>query len=110
MKDQNLKMKIKKGDTVIILSGKDGGKKGKVLEVRPDVGKIIVEKVNVVKKHQRPMRNFPGGIIEKTLPIPVSKAMLVCPRCSEPSRVSMKEAGEKKVRTCKSCGEVVDKI
>ena len=110
MKEQGSKMKIKKGDTVIIISGKYSGKKGKVLEVRVEEGKIIVEKVNVVKKHQRPMRNFPGGIIEKTLPIPASKAMLVCPRCSEPSRVAMKEVGEKKVRACKKCGEVVDKI
>lgn len=110
MKNQYSKMKIRKGDMVIILSGKDSGKKGKVLEVRADEGRIIVEKVNVVKKHQRPTRNFPGGIIEKALPIPVSKAMLVCPRCGEPSRVAMKEMGEKKVRGCKSCGEVMDKI
>lgn len=104
------KMRIKKGDTVIVLSGKDKGKKGKVIEVLAREGRVIVERVNVAKKHQRPSRNFQGGIIEKAIPLSVSKLMLVCPRCSEPSRVNKKEMEGKMVRACARCGEVVDKV
>ncbi|MFH1347894.1 MAG: 50S ribosomal protein L24 [Candidatus Margulisiibacteriota bacterium] len=100
------KLNIKKGDTVIALSGKDKGKKGKVLEVFPADGKLIVERMNVAKKHQKPSRNFQGGIIEKALPLYMSKVMLVCPRCSEPSRTRRKEGA----RICASCGEVADKV
>ncbi len=104
------KLRIKKGDTVIVLSGKDKGKKGKVLEVLPKEGKVIIERVNVVKRHQRPSRDFQGGIIEKALPLRVSKVMLVCPRCSEPARVKKKEMEGKMVRACARCGEVADKV
>lgn len=90
-------MGIKKGDTVIVLSGKNKGKKGKVINVFPDKGKVIVEGVGVVKKHQKPTRNFQGGIIEKPVPIYSSKVMLVCPRCGKLTRS----------RTCKKCGEKV---
>lgn len=103
-------MKIKKDDTVRILSGRDEGKKGKVLRVLPWEQKIIVERVNVVKKHQRPTRDFPGGIIEKPMPIHASKVMLLCPKCKEGSRVKMDLLENKKVRVCKRCGEVIDKI
>lgn len=109
-KFKNQKLNIKKGDTVIVLSGRDKGKKGKVLEAFPEEGTVIVERMNVVKKHQRPSRNFQGGIIEKALPLPVSKLMLVCPRCSDPSRVKKKEMEGKLVRACVRCGEVVDKV
>jgi large subunit ribosomal protein L24 len=102
-------MKIKKGDTVIVLSGKDKGKKGKVLEAFPGEEKVVVERINVVKRHQRPTREFQGGIIEKPLPLLSSKVMLVCPRCSEPSRVKKKIMEGKRVRACGRCGEVVDK-
>lgn len=104
------KQKIKKGDTVIVLSGKDEGKKGKVIEVLTREGKVIVERVNVAKRHQRPSRDFQGGIIEKALPLWTSKVMLVCPRCSEPARVNKKEMEGKMVRACARCGEVVDKV
>jgi large subunit ribosomal protein L24 len=103
-------MKIKKGDTVIVLSGKDEGKKGKVLEVFPKDGTLIVERMNVAKRHQRPTRDFQGGIIEKALPLVVSKVMLVCPRCSEPTRVKKKESEGRMVRACGCCGEIVDKV
>ncbi len=103
-------MKIKKGDTVIVLSGKDKGKKGKVLEAFPGEEKVVVERINVVKRHQRPSRDFQGGIIEKPLPLLASKVMLVCPRCSEPSRVKNKTMEGKRVRACGRCGEVVDKV
>jgi large subunit ribosomal protein L24 len=106
----NSKLKIKKGDMVIVLAGKDQGKKGKVLEVFPKDGKVIVERVNVAKRHQRATREFQGGIIEKTLPVRISKVMLVCPRCSEPSRVKRKESEGKLLRSCGRCGEIVDKV
>lgn len=99
-------MKIKKGDTVMVLSGKNKGKKGKVIRAVPEAGKVVVEGVNVAKKHQRPTRNFPGGIIEKPLPIFISKVMLVCPRCSQPTRVRMKN----RVRVCGECEEIIDKV
>lgn len=98
-------MKLKKGDTVIVLSGKDKGKKGKILSVFPKEDKVIVEGVNVVKKHQRPTRNFPGGIIEKPLALFASKVMLVCPRCSQPTRVKIKDG----LRACRNCEETIDK-
>jgi large subunit ribosomal protein L24 len=104
------KIKIKKGDTVIVLAGKDSGKKGKVLEVFPKDASLIVERVNVVKRHLRANRNFQGGIIEKAVQIPIAKVMLVCPRCSEPSRVKSSEIENKKVRACVRCGEIIDKV
>jgi len=105
-----IKSRIKKGDTVIVLSGRDKGKKGKVIEVLAKEGKLIVERVNVVKRHQRPSRNFQGGIIEKALPLWAAKVMLVCPRCSEPARVGKKEMEGRQARVCRSCGEVIDKV
>ena len=102
-------MNIKKGDTVIVLSGKNKDKKAKVIEVITKTGKLIVEGVNVVKKHQKPTRNFQGGIIEKPLPLFASKVMLVCPRCSQPTRIGVKLSGEGRVRVCKKCSEIIDK-
>ncbi len=99
-------MKIKKGDNVIVLAGKDKGKKGKVLEVFPKEGRLIVERIGVVKRHQKPNQKFQGGIIEKAGKTPVAKVMLVCPRCGEPSRVKLTAEG----RVCKSCNEIVDKV
>lgn len=107
---QRPKYRIKKGDTVIVLSGKDKGKKGKVLNVLRDEGKVIVERINIAKKHQRPTRDFPGGIIEKPLPIYISKVMLVCPQCGEPTRPKMQIIENKKVRACRKCGELIDKV
>ena len=95
-------MKFIKGDTVFIKSGKDKGKKGKILKVNLKSARLLVEGVNIRKKHQRATQKFQGGIIEKPAPIMVCKAMLVCPRCSEPSRLS-------RARVCRSCGETVDK-
>lgn len=103
-------MRLKKGDTVMVLSGKDKGKKGKVLNVFLEEGKLTVERVNVVKKHQRPTRNFQGGIIEKPLPLFASKVMLVCPRCSQPTRVASKVVEDKRRRMCKECEEIIDKV
>ncbi|MDI6731292.1 MAG: 50S ribosomal protein L24, partial [Candidatus Margulisbacteria bacterium] len=98
-------MKIKKGDNVIVISGKDKGKKGKILEAFPSEGSVIVERVNVVKRHMRPSRQFQGGIIEKPMPILAGKVMLVCPKCSEPTRVKRKVLEEKTLRICRKCDE-----
>ncbi|MFA6548940.1 MAG: 50S ribosomal protein L24 [Candidatus Margulisiibacteriota bacterium] len=105
-----MKLKIKKGDTVIVLAGKDKGKKGKVLEVFPSDNKAIVERVNIAKRHMKPSKSFQGGIIEKAMPIGVSRLMVVCPRCNEPSRIKRKEMEDRLVRVCGRCGEMVDKV
>lgn len=99
-------MWIKKGDTVMVLCGRDKGKKGKVLQALSGEGKVVVERVNVVKKHQRPTREFRGGIIEKPLPLLACKVMVVCPRCGDPSRLKKKDQS----RACVRCGEVIDKV
>ncbi|MDD5382186.1 MAG: 50S ribosomal protein L24 [Candidatus Margulisbacteria bacterium] len=104
------KFKIKKGDTVVVLAGKDKGKKGKVLEIFSKTGAAVVERVNVAKRHQKPTKNFRGGIIEKALPIFISKLMLVCPRCSEPTRVKSKELEGRLIRSCGRCSEMIDKV
>ena len=100
------KMSIKKDDTVIVLSGKDKGKQGKVLEVMPRDRKVIVEKINVVSRHTKPRREGEeGGIIKKEAPIYACKVMRVCPKCNKPTRPASKlQADGKTVRVCKKCG------
>ena len=103
------KVHVRKGDTVQVIRGKDAGKKGKILAVIPDKGRVIVEKVNVVKRHARPTRRLPqGGILEKEAPIDASNVMIVCDKCHRPTRIGRRilEEGEK-VRFCKRCGEVL---
>ena len=98
-------MSIRKDDTVIVLSGKDKGKKGKVLTVMPKDGKVIVEKVNVISRHQKPRKQGEeGGIIKKEAPIYACKVQRVCPKCNKPTRIGHKVEGDKKVRVCKHCG------
>ena len=99
------KMSIKKDDLVIVLSGKDKGKQGKILEVMPKSGKVIVEKINVVSRHTKPRKQGEeGGIIKVETPIYASKVQLVCPKCGKATRVAHKIEGDKKVRVCKKCG------
>ena len=100
------KMHVKKGDKVVVLSGKDKGKEGTVLVAKPSEGKVIVEGVAIVKKATRPnAQNQQGGIIEKEAAIDASNVMVVCPSCGKPSRMGhdVDENG-KKVRVCKKCG------
>ena len=99
-------MSIRKDDTVIVLSGKDKGKKGKVLTVMPKDGKVIVEKVNVISRHQKPRKQGEeGGIIKREAPIYACKVMRVCPKCDKPTRPAYKTLADgKKVRVCKKCG------
>ena len=99
-------MNVKKNDTVIVLSGKDKGKKGKVLSVDPKAGKVIVEKVNMVSRHTKPRKQGEqGGIIKKEAPIYACKVQRVCPKCDKPTRPAHKLLADgKKVRVCKKCG------
>ena len=106
-----MKLKIKKNDIVTVKKGKDSGKSGKVLKVFSKSGKIIIEKVNFVKRHTKPSQKVQqGGILEKEAPIDVSKVMLVCNKCGKPTKIKMTTIadGTKKVRVCKKCNEMLD--
>ena len=119
-------MKVKKGDLVQMLAGKDRGKQGRVLDARPRDRKVLVENLNVAKRHTkpRPIRDssrmggtqiVPGGILDKPAPVPVSNVMVVCPTCGNPTRVGMAEREVKgeivHVRVCKreGCGQELDR-
>ncbi|HKY13153.1 MAG TPA: 50S ribosomal protein L24 [Gaiellaceae bacterium] len=119
-------MKVRKGDLVQVLSGKDRGKQGRVLEARPKEGRVIVENLNVIKRHTRPrpMSNpsrmgapqiQPGGVIEKAGPIPISNVMIVCPVCNRPTRVGTitrdVKSGPTRIRVCRraDCGQEIDR-
>ena len=105
-----VKLHVKKGDTVQVLSGKDKGKEGKILTALPKKGKVIVEGVNIVKKHQKPSQAAPqGGIVEVEAPIHVSNVMVIDPSNGQPTKVAYKEVDGKKVRVSKNTGEVLDK-
>ncbi len=98
-------MNIKKDDKVVVLSGKDKGKQGKILTADPKAEKVIVEGVNVATKHQKPRKQGEeGGIIKVETPIYASKVQLVCPKCGKATRVGHKIVDGKKVRVCKKCG------
>lgn len=120
------KMKVKKGDLVQILAGKDRGKQGRVIEARPSERRVIVENLNVAKRHTRPRpikdasrmggtQVVPGGIIEKPAPVPVANVMVVCPVCGNPTRVGLLEKDVKgetiRVRVCKreGCRQEIDR-
>ena len=104
-----VKLHVKKGDTVVVLSGKDKGKQGKITQAMPADAKVVVEGVNKVKRHSKPSLKVPqGGIITKEMPLHVCKVQLVCPACNKPTRIGHKEVAGKNVRVCKKCGEVVD--
>lgn len=105
------KLHVRKDDTVVILSGKDKGKKGKVIEALPKKGKVVVEGVNKVKRHTKATQKMPqGGIITKEAPINSAKVMLVCPACDKPTRIKKTAlASGAMARTCIHCGEVLDK-
>jgi large subunit ribosomal protein L24 len=121
------KMRIKKGDTVQMITGKDRGKQGRVVDARPVDRKVVVENLNQIKRHQRPRpvrdasrmggtQIIPGGIIERPAAVDVSNVMLVCPTCKRPTRVGIKEKEIKggevvRVRVCKraDCGQEIDR-
>ncbi len=98
-------LKVKKGDTVKVLSGNDKGKTGEVLEVIPKTSKILVKGINIKKKHVKPRRQGEeGGIIPSEFPIHSSKVSVVCPKCGKAARIGFEGEGDKKVRVCKKCG------
>ena len=120
------KMKVKEGDLVQILTGKDRGKRGRVIEARPSERRVIVENLNVAKRHTRPKpirdssrmggaQIVPGGIMDRPAPVPVSNVMVVCPTCGNPTRVGIAEreakGGTVRVRVCKreGCRESLDR-
>ncbi|MBO8172774.1 MAG: 50S ribosomal protein L24 [Bacillaceae bacterium] len=103
-------MRVKKDDQVIVITGKDKGKKGRVLQAYPKNDKVLVEGVNMVKKHVRPNpNNQQGGIVTQEAPIHVSNVMLVDPKTGEPTRIGYKVENGKKVRVAKKSGQVIDK-
>jgi len=103
-------MKIRKNDTVLVITGKDRGKKGKVRFAYPDNERLLVEGINFVKRHSRARgRVRQAGIIEREDPIHVSDIMLLCTKCNHPTRVGFRILGDgKKVRICRSCQEIID--
>ncbi len=104
-------MNIKKGDKVKVLSGKDKGKEGVVLRALPQKERVVVEKVNMIKKAMRPTQQNPqGGISTMEAPIHVSNVMVICPECKQPTRTGKKrDENGKKIRVCKKCGKDIDK-
>ena len=122
----SVKMKVKKGDEVQIIAGKDRGKRGRVIEARPSERRVLVENLNVAKRHTRPKpirdssrmggaQIMPGGIMDQPAPVPVSNVMVVCPTCGNATRVGIAEreakGGTVRVRVCKreGCGESLDR-
>ncbi len=107
-----LQSPIKKNDQVVVIAGRDRGKKGRVLVVEPTKNRVVVEGVNVIKRHTKPnpQRNVKGGIVEREASVYASKVQIVCPQCSAPTRIGhqLLEDG-RKVRICRKCKGVVDK-
>ena len=103
-------MKIKKDDKVVVITGKDKGKEGKVMMADPENGRVVVSGVNVITKHQKARnQQNPGGIIKKEAAIDASNVMLVCKKCGKATRLAVKEIDGKKVRVCKKCGAAFEK-
>ncbi len=109
-----MKLKIRKGDTVEVISGKtdDKGKRGEVIRVDPDEGRVVVQGINVRTKHQRQVqaqnRTVNPGKVRFEAPIDISNVMLVCPKCNKPTRVAISREGDRAQRICKECNSVVD--
>jgi large subunit ribosomal protein L24 len=104
------KMRLKKNDKVMVISGKEKGKVGKILKIFSEKNRVIVEKVNYIKRHTRPGGKVSkGGIIEKEASLHVSNVMLICGKCTDPVRVgSQKQPDGTKARICKKCGEILE--
>ncbi len=105
-----MKMTVKSGDNVLVITGKDKGKTGKVTAVYADENKVLIDNVNIVSKHQKPKsQQDKGGIFKRPAPIEASNVLVVCPVCNKATRVAHKEIDGKKVRVCKKCGASLDK-
>src|SRR4030043_1250335 len=96
-------LSVKKNDTVLVIAGREKGKKGRVLSVYPSKGRLLIEKINMIRKHMKPTRKYAqGGIIEKEAPLHISNIMLICPKCNKPTRISNTHLQEgRRVRMCK---------
>jgi len=102
-------MRLKKGDTVMVITGKDKGKTGKIEKILPKVNKVLVAGVNIVKKTTKPSKKNPhGGIISVNKPLTVSNLMVLCPRCNKPARVGFKMLDKNKLRICIKCKESIE--
>ena len=110
MSDTN-KIHVKKGDTVLVLTGKDKGKSGKIIEAQPKKSRVIIEGINKVKRHAKPTQKNPqGGILTKEAPLHSSNVMVVCPECGKATRIKkVALASGKTVRSCKKCNGMIDK-
>lgn len=105
-----MSMTVKKGDNVLVITGKDKGKTGKVTDVSPKSNKVLVDGINIVTKHQKARKqDEKSQIVKKNAPIEASNVMVVCPNCGKATRVAHSEVGGKKVRTCKKCSGALDK-
>ena len=103
-------MQIKKNDNVIVIAGKEKGKKGKVIAVYPTTNRLLVEKLNMIKRHTRPNQQLrQGGIVEKENPISAANVQLICSKCDKPTAVARKDQGDgTRARVCKNCSEIID--
>lgn len=108
----NNKMSFKKGDYVLVISGDDKGKKGKIVGIFPKKMQVIVESVNFLKKHTKPTQNVPqGGVIKQEGALHISNIKLICNKCNKPTTVKREKVKEgKRVRVCKKCKEIIDKV
>jgi len=105
----NVKYRIRSNDEVVVITGRDKGARGKVTRVLPEKGKVIVSKVNMIKRHTKPTQNSGGGIVEREAPLEISNIQFVCPKCDAGVRLGVKTLEDgRKVRTCRKCGEVLD--
>ncbi len=102
-------MQIKKNDTVMVISGKEKGKRGRVIAVYPSTNRLLVEKLNMIKRHTRPNQQLrQGGIVEKESPISLSNVRLICSKCDKPTTVSRQDQGGTRLRVCKNCSAAID--
>lgn len=110
MHNQYIRMRLKKDDKVKVITGKDRGKIGKILKVNRKKNRVLVEKVNIVKRHMRPSaQNAQGGIVETEAPVNASNVMVICSKCMKPTRIRMKILDDgKKMRACGKCNEIMD--
>ena len=106
-----LQAPVRKNDTVIVTTGKDSGKRGRVLKVLPAKNRVVVEGVNIIKRHTRPnpQRNIKGGIVEREASVHASNVQLICPECGKMTRIGHRMDGERKQRICRKCEGVIDK-
>lgn len=109
MKTQSApKPKLRKNDTVMVIKGRERGKTGKVLRVLPEENRVVIERLNLVKRHTKPRgAGSSGGILEKEAPVQLANVMIMCDRCNAPVRIGVKLAGDEKTRVCRRCGEAL---